>query len=219
MSRTPPAPGRFRSTWPQIHLAPSASTVIDRASLIPSRAAARRHCGPRASLVRMPAVAARAVGAGSRGASHPSRSVTGSPASRLAKMLSRISRQPSVVLAEVPSVWNSTSPFASRKAAPAAGSSRCQARIARPWRSRAPRTVLSQTCSPASSRSSRAARSNDISAPARQSRRCACGLTGPTTPSRSSSGWTRARQARQAKAARRIVTSPAEVTSRRSARP
>ena len=43
MSRTPAAPGRLRSAWPQIHLAPPARTVIARASLIPSRAAARRH--------------------------------------------------------------------------------------------------------------------------------------------------------------------------------
>jgi hypothetical protein len=40
----------------------------------------------------------------------------------LAKMPRRISRQPSQVLTIVPSVWNSTSPAAAAKAAPAAGS-------------------------------------------------------------------------------------------------
>ena len=95
MSSTPAAPGRFLSTWSQIHLAPSASTVIARASLMPSRAAARRHCGPRASLVRI---------AGRRDPGRRGRQPLVVPgvevgdrlarARRLAKIDSRISRQP-----------------------------------------------------------------------------------------------------------------------------
>jgi hypothetical protein len=107
----------------------------------------------------------------------------------LAKTDSRISRQPAVVLTAVPSVWNSTSPLASRKARAAAGSPRCQSRAAPPWAWQALRMVLSQADRPQNSLRLALARSNDPLAPARHSSRWAAGLTNPATPSRSSSGY------------------------------
>jgi hypothetical protein len=169
--------------------------------------------------VRTAAAATRACGAGIRCSSQSSRSVTGSPGFRLAKIDSRTSRHPPVVLTHVPSVWNSTSPLASRNGRAASGSWRGQARIRPPCRSQTLRTVLSQTYSPASVRSSRAASSKERAAPARQSSRWACGLTKPSTPSRSSRGWAFAPHRRQVKEARRRVRSPAAVTSRRADRP
>jgi hypothetical protein len=95
-------------------LTPPAKTVNSSVRFTPRRAAARRHPGPGACDDRIAAVATRACGAGIRWSSRSSRSMTATPRSRLAKIESRTSRHPSVVLTQVPSVWNSTSPSASR---------------------------------------------------------------------------------------------------------
>ncbi|WP_148591046.1 hypothetical protein [Aquisphaera giovannonii] len=185
-------PGRTGQVLPDLApdpLRPVGKAVSSSVRFSPSRAADRRHCGPNAVLVRIAAVATRTCGAGIRCSSQSSRSSTGSPRRLLAKIDDRTSRQPPVVLTQVPSVWNSTSPSASRNGRAASGSSRCQARMRPPWRSQILRTVLSQTTRPATSRRWRAQRSNDQSAPRVQSSRWACGLTKPSRPRRSSGAW------------------------------
>ena len=147
----------------------------------------------------MPAWTTRACGAGRSRCSHPSGPAAGRPRPRLAKIDSRISRHPAVVFTIVPSVWNSASPSARRNRAPAAGSSRCQSRIAPPCPWQTDRMVLSHTTSPQNSLRWAAARSNDQLAPARHRRRWASGLTKPSVPRRASSGWAVAAQRGQAR--------------------
>jgi hypothetical protein len=106
----------------------------------------------------------------------------------LAKIASRISRQPCIVLTDVPSVLNSTSPAAAANNAAGAWLSRCQARTAAPAATAAARMVVSETRKPHNWSSRSLARSKDQLAAAKQTSRRAWGLRKPSRPNQASRG-------------------------------
>jgi hypothetical protein len=165
---------------------------------MPNRPAQARHCGPNCSAVHSPPKSTRAAGAG-RLRSSQAAGVAASPRGRLAKMPTRISRQPSSVLTIVPSVPNSMSPAAAVNAAAAAPLSRNQVRACCPAATAAARMAVSDSRRPQNSSRCWLARSNDQLAAARQASRLAWRLRKPSRPSQPSRGWQPDPQAGQAR--------------------
>lgn len=165
----------------------------------PNVSASRCQLAPMRPHGAMPQTASRVVGAFSGRRSH-CRAGAGATGSRLLITLRRISRHPPTVLTFKPSVENSTTPGAARKALAGSGLLRSHCCTPLPSSSHTRRTTSLLTDRRDSSFRWPDASSNEVRLPASTIIRRAWGVTRcvPLTPAQASQGTCLARQCRQA---------------------